>query len=150
MRLFTFVAFLGLCFSGCVVAAPTTTPDAPITSSKQAVYPDGTVFDKSDDGTKVTIVPGTTIVIKLEEDTKGKLIWGILENNKSIFEVVSNVSALVNGPGGKATQVRTITMKATKVGQSNLKIVYFPAGLQDYAGQTYTDTYRLYVNIVQQ
>lgn len=147
--LFLFV-FSGLFNSGCVVAEQPIVVQSPVVSTKDAVYPSGTTFFKTDDGKNVPIAVGSTIVIKLNEDTKGKYVWGILENNKSIFEVVTNVSALENSQGGKGVQTRTFTMKATKPGKSNLKLVYFPAGLSDIAGSTYTDTFKLNVNIIAQ
>ena len=136
--------------NGCIADTPIVVVTQPVVSTKQAVFPEGTMFFKTDDGKDAPIAVGTTITIRLQEDTHGKFIWGILENNKSIFEVVKNVSELDNAQGGQSVQMRTFTMKATKPGKSNLKIVYFPAGLQDIAGATYTDTFRLNVKIIEQ
>ena len=145
----SFVAF-SILLGGCTVVAETPKTDPPKVSTKEAVYPDGTVFVKTDDSKDVPLAVGSTIQIKLQEDPKGKFIWGILENNKSIFEVVSNVSALENTPGSKGVKTRTFTMKGTKPGKSNLKIVYFMAGDEDNAGADYVDSYKLNITLIKQ
>ena len=149
LSLFVWCALISC--TGCIVAEQPQQPQQPPKmASKQAVYPSGTVFTKTDDGTCVPIAVGSQIVIKLQEDAHGKFMWGILKNNKSIFEVLTNETKLVNEPGKKGYQERTITMKATKPGKSNLEIVYFPAGTQDVAGDTYTEMYKLFVEIIDQ
>ena len=151
--LLSLCCLLAVCV-GCTMsvapAQPQTQAQSPQMSSHEKVYPSGTVFYQDDDGKDVPIAAGSTVVIKLHEDPHGKFVWGILENNKSIFEVLTNESKLVNEPGKEAYQLRTFTMKGTKPGKSNLKIVYFPAGQQDHAGDTATKSYRLFVEIIKQ
>lgn len=103
-------------------------------------------FNANDNGKEVTVPVGTTLVITLSEVPNERMKWGILENNKSILGVISEVGALVNVPQ-PPTKTRWFTMKAAKPGQSNLKIVYFPEGQEANAGSVYTKEWKLFVTI---
>jgi len=65
--------------------------------------------------------------------------WG------SFLGVQSEDASLNNGP--PPIKTRIFVMKTTKVGKSNLKMVYFPEGKEKIAGDTYTKSWKLFINI---
>ena len=120
-----------------------------LAASKEAVYPSGTIFYKTDDLQDVPITIGSTLIIELEEDINDKYFWGIVKQNTNLLELLSN-TINKKGKDRAGIKIRIITLKALKPGKINLKLIYYPAGREETSNHDYISIYQLNIKIIQQ